>query len=367
MRIFCSICADNIDEDLCATRCAHTFHFDCLNQWLLHSKTCPQCRESCRPKDVLKLFVTSNELTQGNDLQCTDPKDMQEKLLLQRKQIVDKDDALKEAGSLLESIQQEMIALQSQYDKVYRKLKEEESSNSLLRRNLKTQKRELQETRSFKREAERLKIKVETFEKVETLLKGKKDEVQELLHGSSISQLTALTVALKTDYDTLKEKRANIQRENERLTRALSHTKKELKDKEAELKRYQDDLLFVEEERESLQKKVKMLQEAIDSPGSRHTLKRMLESPMPELSVAKSSDVGASPLLASEPPRLELGPRPSGKHGIARIKRIHGSKENVVMPLPKIKKFGLPMSTKFLTSQTFKLKFAPRQTFLSKK
>ena len=368
MRILCSICADNIEEDLCSTRCAHTFHFECLNQWLVHSKTCPQCRNSCRPKEVLKLFVTSSG--EGHDVECTDPKEMKEILLQQKKQIEEKNDSLMKAETLLEDIQQEMVSLKSQYDKVFKKLKEEESSKSLLRKRLKSQTLELEKARIHLKEAEKLKSEVENSRRVQALLKAKKDEAQDLIRGSSASQLAVLTVALKAEYDILKEKRTSMQKENERLKYTLNCTKKELTEKESELKSFQEDLILTEQERESLQRKVKMLQAAVDSPGSRQALKRMLESPMPELRVEKPlTDIGASPLLSSgPPPGVCANSKPSGRHHMAGVKRTHCSKENVVFPVPKMKKSGLSIAENpTSSSHNYKLKFAPRNCFLIKK
>ena len=31
-----------------------------LSQWLAHQKTCPQCRERCLPRNVLKLFLNDS-------------------------------------------------------------------------------------------------------------------------------------------------------------------------------------------------------------------------------------------------------------------------------------------------------------------
>jgi len=32
-----------------------------LSQWLAHQKSCPQCREKCLQRNVLKLFVDSSD------------------------------------------------------------------------------------------------------------------------------------------------------------------------------------------------------------------------------------------------------------------------------------------------------------------
>lgn len=34
-----------------------------LSQWLAHQKTCPQCREKCLIRNVIKLFIDTNELS----------------------------------------------------------------------------------------------------------------------------------------------------------------------------------------------------------------------------------------------------------------------------------------------------------------
>lgn len=40
----------------------HSYLLPSLSQWLAHQKTCPQCRERCLPRNVLKLFLNdSNE------------------------------------------------------------------------------------------------------------------------------------------------------------------------------------------------------------------------------------------------------------------------------------------------------------------
>lgn len=314
----------------------------------------------------MKLYLTCNDLTQV-DLQCTDPTEMKEKLALQKRQLAEKDEALKESGSLLENIQHEMIALQSQYDKIYKNLKEVESSNSLLKKHLKSQKHELNKAKESEQKVELLRTKVTTLEKVQKLLKGRKDEIRKkVLDGSSTDQMATMLVGLKADYDSLREKKANVQQENEQLTRSLKLVKKELKDRESELFQYQNDLNLAEEERQSLQKKIGMLQAAIDSPGSRHTLKRMLESPMPdqELNGHLVADVGASPQLLGGTSGL-ISSKPS--YAVAGIKRMNMSRENVVMPLPKMKKPSLLTKDKSFSSQSFRLKFAPRNKFLFKK
>tara|TARA_B100000123_G_C25724588_1_gene426256 strand:+ start:1265 stop:1639 length:375 start_codon:yes stop_codon:yes gene_type:complete len=43
----CSICLEKYikNDKLINLHCSHSFHKDCLNEWLKKNNTCPQCRE----------------------------------------------------------------------------------------------------------------------------------------------------------------------------------------------------------------------------------------------------------------------------------------------------------------------------------
>lgn len=40
----CSICLENIDQNNIVTKCKHTFHINCLKNWLQKNDNCPFCR-----------------------------------------------------------------------------------------------------------------------------------------------------------------------------------------------------------------------------------------------------------------------------------------------------------------------------------
>nr|XP_025884574.1 probable E3 ubiquitin-protein ligase ZFP1 [Solanum lycopersicum] len=44
----CSICLDYYSDGqiIGSTDCHHTFHFDCINQWLMQVNSCPICRRT---------------------------------------------------------------------------------------------------------------------------------------------------------------------------------------------------------------------------------------------------------------------------------------------------------------------------------
>ena len=374
MKVVCTICTDQIKEDFSAAPCGHTFHYKCLSQWLTHQKTCPQCREKCLPRSVIKLFINSNELS-ITDTQLTDPQEMHEKLLLQENLMIHKDKALEEARTSLSDIQTEMKAWQSQHKETHRRLKTEQATNGVLKKQLGSMQNELDETRELKHKMEQLKKRLSTLEGVERMLNGNREEMDALIQSHKTpTKLATLIVALKRDYEVLKEKKATLKKEKDTLSDEIAQLKKRLQHKDRELQfskdqvtMLQSDLHSAEEETENLQKKVKLLQSAIESPGSRFALKRILESPMPDHS-EKQVDLGASPLLIGTRPhhsdREESSLRPHKQIGTKRPSSSSNSKENVIMPVKKMIKRMETVQTKGISSHVLKggLKFAPRKS-----
>lgn len=58
MNLTCAICSDLLmpSDDIHMTPCGHAFHYTCLLQWLQRSKTCPQCRNKCHEKSLIKAY-----------------------------------------------------------------------------------------------------------------------------------------------------------------------------------------------------------------------------------------------------------------------------------------------------------------------
>lgn len=51
----CSVCEKDMYNlnDCCTTKCNHTFHKNCLTEWLVNSKDCPNCKKLCHEKDLI--------------------------------------------------------------------------------------------------------------------------------------------------------------------------------------------------------------------------------------------------------------------------------------------------------------------------
>lgn len=310
---------------------------------------------------------------------------MQERLSLQEDMMVQKDKALVEAKASLDAIQHEMTAWQSQHKQTHKRLLSEQASSGILKKELSYMQADLKEAKVMKQELHKLRTRVGTLEGVEIMLKDSKEEVDALVtsHKSSTTKLAMFVVALKRDYEVLKEKRADLVRDKSRLSEEINHAKKQLLSKEKELCYCQDqlsvlesDLYTAEEEKKTLQKKIEMLQAAIDSPNSRYALKRILESPMPDHLAKNTADLGASPLLVASMSRCPADdtsssnnqdlalqePIPNYKVG---TKRQFSSKENIILPVSK-KIFKSDNVPKIFSAHVLKkgLKFAPRKNHI---
>lgn len=384
MKVVCTICTDQIKEDFCASPCGHTFHFECLSQWLTHQKTCPQCRERCLPRSIIKLFVNSNDLSQVS-ADLLDPQELQESLSLQKNLLAHKDKALVEAKTSLSEIKEEMKAWQAQHQEVHKKLKNEQSLSSVLKRQVSSMQSQLDDASERMEVTKKLKRRLATLEGVETMLKGSKEDVDVIMMSyRSTEDLTKFAAVLKRDYEVLKEKRAILIKDKSRLNDEVNHAKRQVLAKERELlacqtqmTTLQTDLHAAEEEKNNLRKKVEMLHAAINSPGSRNALQRMLETPMPDHSTKENHstrediDLGASPLLfetsrprTAHPNIVSEAELPSKKPNGIGTKRPSFNREHIVMPISKVPRAGRPLEPKTLSSFVLKkgLKFAPRKS-----
>ena len=48
----CSICHETLETNLSTTSCNHTFHKNCLCNWLNNKNTCPMCRTTFTPEEI---------------------------------------------------------------------------------------------------------------------------------------------------------------------------------------------------------------------------------------------------------------------------------------------------------------------------
>lgn len=77
----CRVCLSEVEEgqNVRSLKCRHTFHKDCLDQWLLQNwATCPLCRTKVMPDDVVtKYRQLRNQVNHDGDVVVVDHDDRQ--------------------------------------------------------------------------------------------------------------------------------------------------------------------------------------------------------------------------------------------------------------------------------------------------
>ena len=330
LRGFCTICTDYFDteNDISVTPCGHLFHAACLNQWIATSgvqRTCPQCRRPVVPKRIIsKVFINVPE---ESEIQL-DPYVLKNKLDEVETLLTKYKNENSDLQGTLKAMEDLKDKLGSKIKQLKSDLNNEKNVSQLLKSDMETLKTEVSYTRLLKEELKQLKLRLKTLEKVEVCINGQKEEVDEMLNQYSQSsnnreakQLAVFCVAMKQEYETIKESRNRLNDELMRLKREL-HKKEQLlllkvsacEDLEKTVVNLQQSEEAVLKENKSLQKKIKALQLAISSPTDTKTsaINRLLaESPAPEFltpingkSLSKAKALGASNTFSIKKPRL---------------------------------------------------------------
>ncbi|XP_065917083.1 E3 ubiquitin-protein ligase TRAIP-like [Dysidea avara] len=296
LRISCVICTDNLSNDLATTPCGHVFHFACLSQWLAHSNTCPQCRDKCAKKSVIKLYIDSSASDVEKDVADLDSEQLKAELTSARQSKKEQEDVLAKTKRELQDVKEELVAWQCQCNSACQKLEQQKDVASMLKREINRLNEEQKTALKAVEEASRLKTKLQELRHIEHVLEGSEDEVESMVksYHNSATELAKYLVVLKQNYESLKDRKMTLQSQNSSMSLDLTNMRKAWRRTNEELIQSQNDLALsreevksLEKDRCSLQRKVMTLQDAVDSPGCKASLKRMLESPAPEYVLSK--------------------------------------------------------------------------------
>ncbi|KAI8149408.1 hypothetical protein BJV82DRAFT_587974 [Fennellomyces sp. T-0311] len=68
----CTICADQLSENLSALPCRHAFHHDCIQAWFRQKPSCPNCNATFHRNSIIgPLFLDDARLLQSSKLPTT--------------------------------------------------------------------------------------------------------------------------------------------------------------------------------------------------------------------------------------------------------------------------------------------------------
>ncbi|XP_076060949.1 TRAF interacting protein no poles [Oratosquilla oratoria] len=296
MRAACVICSDLFvqGDDVSATPCGHTFHSACILQWIERSKSCPQCRHKATGKNVVKLYFDSTNCDNSQEL---DPVTLQHQvdnlkfqIRLREKDISDLTDDKKKEVDKNKGLLEEVKKLTS-------KLKIQDTAVSALKTQLQYFDGLQTEVQKSREEAKTLRQQLQELKNVEKILAGTSEEVDFMLESygenSSSHGLATFCAILKKemtkavdDKKRLREEARASKAESVSLTVKLKKLNKELGNLKDNLNLATKENESLRRERNSLQKKIQSLEDAITSPSGdvrNSALHRLItESPAPE-------------------------------------------------------------------------------------
>ncbi|XP_070561170.1 E3 ubiquitin-protein ligase TRAIP-like [Ptychodera flava] len=296
LRAYCTICSDlyETSSNISVTTCGHVFHEHCLQRWTNQSKTCPQCRADCCQRNIIRRIYFEISDDSPEDVDPSSLKNELDRVKAQlSQQKKEKSDLKKEKERLYDQIS----SLESKIGDLMDRANKAESTNSVLRKQLKILSLKQDDAERARKEARDLRIKLKRLERFEAVMTENTREVEEMLqnYGSgqhALKDLATYVVSLKKEFDNTKQGKHKLRDELEEVSRTIQVKNKKLMEKTKEcnalqkqLKLVEDDLQHVEDEKKSLSKKVEVLQRAVDSPsGAEGAITRLVnESPAPQI------------------------------------------------------------------------------------
>ena len=190
------------------TPCGHVFHLACVVQWFENKKNCPQCRHSANERTLRKIFLAE---TDGDTKE--DPNTLQNQLDNAQFQLRLKDTEKNKISGRNQELED---LLRQQKDEI-KKLEHDKRKYKEQAEGMKTQNRVLQEER-FKyedalKEAQQLKLKLDTMKSVELAVKGCEGDLNQYLaeRGSfdrKTKDIAVLVIVLKKKLAEVKKERS---------------------------------------------------------------------------------------------------------------------------------------------------------------
>uniref|UniRef100_A0A1A7XES4 TRAF-interacting protein n=1 Tax=Iconisemion striatum TaxID=60296 RepID=A0A1A7XES4_9TELE len=296
IRAYCTICSDFFDHcrDVAAIQCGHTFHYECLLQWFqtAPTKTCPQCRRQVSTRHIInKLFFDIGGEEEGS----ADPESLQNEIDRMRALLSSKERDWQDKQKVIDGLKNTVDKQRRDLDSVRKEIIDKEMLCTALKKQMAYLEMQQIDVQAAKDEVRKLRTKIQTFESLDMLLQGDRDEVESMVTDmgvsqASVEQLSIYCISLKKEYDNLK---VNLKSSNdmcEKLKREVlsSNTKlqkaaMEVNQTKEDKKSLQKDLSNADKEISSLKKKVEFLQKTLSTPTrTNEALSRLVfESPAP--------------------------------------------------------------------------------------
>lgn len=224
INVSCLICSDLFDSDsnssaIYANECGHIFHYECILNWIARSKSCPQCRQKCTEKSINRIYfnVPSTDHIKDDVITLQHAVDnLKLKLDEQKKELTNYDEKHNKIKSKNAALRLMVIDTEKENKALTSVVHELKEKNKFFQK-------KVQEAENLRIEIGSLKATLEATNKVQTVLDGTKEQVQEILLNETNIEALALLAA------TLKKTLIQAEKKNRELARRLQTAETESK------------------------------------------------------------------------------------------------------------------------------------------
>lgn len=306
-------------DDIHMTPCGHSFHFACLLQWLQRSKTCPQCRNKCHEKTLIKVYFNIAATTEGLEDSTT----LLHKLDTMTLSVREKEKKLKEFEEKDALYKSERKKMKKTLTILEDMIKSKDFTIAAYKQETDMLRNDRMQMQKLQAELKNLRAKMDLMSTIEHVVSATAKEVDEMLsHDENPRTLAVLVVTLKRELKAsdakkheMRDRMKTIQNDlhEERARRKLLEDKLSTADSEVyrleqEIKRFEinaldasngseSDSIVLNTPEQSCKRKRSELDMDKSTPMS-DKVQNILQADSPYFHI-KSSSIGLTPLLRS--------------------------------------------------------------------
>ncbi|XP_037808782.1 E3 ubiquitin-protein ligase TRAIP [Lucilia sericata] len=255
LNLNCVICAElfNASDDVHVTSCGHMFHIACLSQWLQRSKTCPQCRNKCTDRNIIRVYFNLANL----DVSRIDVGSLQEQLDNVQLQLKVKEKDLQKSADQIKDSKE----TQKKCMKTIAGLEKDLQSKSFLILNYaektKMLESQVKAMENLRKENKNLKLQIDAMEGINTLLTSTMSDAEKMLQNESDPKILSVWVAtLKRELRVCETKKADMRN-------VLKVVQNDLRKEIDQRKKQEERISQLESENYQLLEKIKGLEATI--------------------------------------------------------------------------------------------------------
>ncbi|XP_059158517.1 E3 ubiquitin-protein ligase TRAIP-like [Physella acuta] len=277
MRAQCCICSDLFEDaltvNIAALHCGHTFHETCLMRWMDTSSTCPSCRTTVKPNQIIKrLYFDIAEDLNGNE----DISKFINQIGNLKVQLSEKDRQKQDLADARDKLAIRLAQSESLCESLTIKLNKELSIKEVMQRNIQLLQNENAVFVDDMKEFRKTQKKLEALQNLEIVLNGCEDDVKQVMAQyteggeSSLKQLASMITVMKREYSKVLNDKKGLLEKVTKLKQSVGnyHTearklKHKVKELAAELERANEGLTKVEKENNEKRRKLVHLRNAL--------------------------------------------------------------------------------------------------------